>query len=303
MYDEDKKIYAILVFGYEVTEQVLAKNKIQELHEAHARELEEKVQQRTHELEAANEMLLQKNSELLSFAYVSSHDLQEPLRKIQMFTSRILSKEYDVLSDDGKDAFRRISDAAQRMQTLIQDLLAYSHAGVADKKFEIIDLRKIVEEVIIDHSESIAEKSATIEIVETSLISVNALQFRQVIQNLISNALKFSRNGTPPHIVVRSKINTGFQLQAAAHGRDLSRLIPNKEYCHISFSDNGIGFDPQYKERIFEVFQRLHNKNNYSGTGIGLAIVKKIIEHHDGFITASSEPNEGATFDIFIPAN
>ncbi|MDP4251375.1 MAG: chemotaxis protein CheB [Bacteroidota bacterium] len=302
MYDEHEKIYSILVFGYEVTELVNAKNKYQEGQQLHAKELEEKVQQRTLDLSEANAELQQKNEELRrmnkeleSFTYVSSHDLQEPLRKIQTFASLILEKENAVLSDKGKDHFHRMLDAADRMQILIKDLLTYSHTKILDRKFEKTDLNKLVQEVLIELGETIQRKAAILKVDSLCEANINPSQFLQMMHNLIGNALKFAKPGIPPHIIIKSKIAEGSQF------KNLS-LSPKTKYCHLSVSDNGIGFDPQYKEQIFEVFQRLHGKNEYPGTGIGLAIVRKIVENHNGLITASGELNRGATFDIYIPA-
>lgn len=294
MYDENKNIFSILVFGYEVTEQVIAKNKNLESQQLRAKVLEEKVQQRTLELSKANEDLQKMNGELESFTYVTSHDLQEPLRKIRTFAGRILEKDFEVLSDTGKDYFKRMTDAADRMQTLIKDLLLYSQTSIAERKLENSDLDKIVEEVKEDLMENILEKSAIIEAGHFGQAAINPFQFRQIMNNLIANAIKFSKTGVRPHIKIESKIRKGMDLQN-------KNLSPQKTYCHISVSDNGIGFNPEYKDKIFEVFQRLHAKEVYAGTGIGLAIVKKIVEDHDGIITATGILGEGATFDIYLP--
>jgi PAS domain S-box-containing protein len=247
------------------------------------------------QLAQKNAELEKMNIELQSFAYVSSHDLQEPLRKIQTFASRIISKEAGHLSDTGKDYFMRMQQAASRMQTLIQDLLAYSRTSTDDLVFEDTDLTDIVMEVKNDVKEVLAEKNAVIEMGEMCRAHIIPFQFRQLLHNLIGNALKFSKKDVPPHITIHSEKIKGDKIKVGA-------LPPGKNYCHISVSDNGIGFDPQYSERIFVVFQRLHGKEQFSGTGIGLAIVKKIVENHHGVITATSELNKGARFDIFIPS-
>jgi len=294
MYNEYKKIYSILVFGYEVTEQVLAKNKNLENEQFHRKELEERVQQRTLELSEANADLVKINKQLESFTYISSHDLQEPLRKIQAFSDRILKSEHAGLSEKGKDYFKRMQDAALRMQILIEDLLAYSHTNNSDISFENTDFNKIVDDVKNDLSESILEKNAIIEKGQLCEVRIIPSQFRQVIHNLISNALKFSKPGVTPHVIIKSESGEGRLFKN-------DKLSPEIIYCHITVTDNGIGFDPQYKDQIFEVFQRLHNKHEYIGTGIGLAIVKKVLENHKGVITASGTLNLGATFDIYIP--
>ena len=182
------------------------------------------------------------------------------------------------------------------MQVLIADLLAYSRTTFAERKFEIIDLKIIVDQVKSEFLETIESKKAIIEISEMCAANVIPFQFRQLMHNLIGNALKFSNPDIPPHIKITSSITTYAQTNSLP-------LNPEKEYCHISITDNGIGFEPQYKDRIFEVFQRLHDKQKISGTGIGLAIVKKIVENHNGFITATSQLNEGASFDVYIPNN
>jgi two-component system CheB/CheR fusion protein len=309
MYDENKLIYSILVFGYEVTDQVNARNKIREIQEEHSKELEEKVWQRTLELSEANELLNQKNNdlkkmnvELESFTFISSHDLQEPLRKIQTFAERILENDFANLSVTGKDYFNRMHSAASLMQTLIEDLLAYSHAGIVGRQFERVDLAKIMKEVSAEFSMLITEKKAVIIAEELDELYVNRPQFKQVITNLLANSLKFARQGVPPQIVIKTRIGSAKYLQDENPELPAGRLSPKHEYCHISFSDNGIGFDPQYKTKIFEMFQRLHSKEEYPGTGIGLSIVKKIIENHKGFIRASGVLNTGAVFDIYIPA-
>ncbi len=258
--------------------------------------LEEAVTNRTAELKQANQELQNMNKELQAFTYVSSHDLQEPLRKIQTFAGRILEKENQNLTDQGKNYFRLMQDAAQRMQTLIQDLLAFSRLSTADRKFVTTDLNKIIEEVKKDLKEAIAEKHAIITVKEICEVKIIPFQFRQLMQNLISNALKFSNTKIPPHITIASKNIKYSEL-------NMVNVQPQKEYCHINITDNGIGFEKEFAEKIFEVFQKLHGKEEYAGTGIGLAIVKKIVDNHNGIITATGELNKGATFDIYIPAS
>ncbi|MDR7371345.1 PAS domain S-box protein [Flavobacterium aquidurense] len=247
------------------------------------------------ELEQKNTELQKMNQELQSFAYISSHDLQEPLRKIQTFASLIMDKEFENLSDSGKDKFQRMQNAAQRMQTLINDLLSYSRTNVQERIFEKTDLSKIIDEVKDDLKEELEQKHATVVNLESCEVNIIPFQFRQLLYNLISNSLKFSYPDIPPRIEIKSDILKGEDL-------DNDKLKKDINYCHITISDNGIGFEQQYSAKIFEVFQRLHGKIEYNGTGIGLAIVKKIVENHNGFITATGEKNKGATFDIYIPA-
>jgi len=234
------------------------------------------------------------NKELESFNYISSHDLQEPLRKIQTFASRLTGDELQNLTEKGKEYVRRMQDAANRMQGLIADLLAYSRTVSTERKFETVELSTIIEAVKRDFLEIIAEKGAIIELQEMCETEIIPFQFRQLMDNIIGNALKFATPDLPPHIIIRSRIIKGNQLINP-------NLFVDKEYCHISIVDNGIGFDPQYKELIFELFKRLHDKEKIAGTGIGLTIVKKIVENHNGIISATSELNKGATFDIYIP--
>ncbi|MGK2860910.1 MAG: PAS domain-containing sensor histidine kinase, partial [Chitinophagaceae bacterium] len=246
-------------------------------------------------LKNQNDQLEKMNKELESFAYVSSHDLQEPLRKIQTFASRITEKEENNLSDSGKDMFNRMQNAAKRMQTLIQDLLAYSRTNTTERKFEITDLNEIIAEVKEDLKEELQEKHAIIEANQLCDAKIIPFQFRQLLHNLIGNSLKFSNPNHPPLIQIKCEIAKGMKLNN-------EKLSPQNKYCHITVSDNGIGFEEQYNERIFEVFQRLHGKNEYNGTGIGLSIVKKIVENHHGIVTAKGKLNKGATFEIYIPA-
>jgi two-component system CheB/CheR fusion protein len=189
-----------------------------------------------------------------------------------------------------------MQNAAERMQTLIQDLLAFSRLSTSDRKFQNTDLKTIIEEVKLEFKEAIEEKKALIEVKEICEVHIIPFQFRQLMHNLIGNALKFSNPNIPPHIVI-SSVNIAYSKL------NIENLPIRKEYCHISISDNGIGFEKEFAEKIFEVFQKLHGKDEYAGTGIGLAIVKKIIENHGGIITATSKLNEGATFDIYIPTS
>lgn len=249
------------------------------------------------ELQQKNTELEKMNKELQSFAYISSHDLQEPLRKIQTFATQILEKEFQNLSDLGKDRFNRMQNAAQRMQALINDLLSYSKTNIQERKFEKTDLTLIIKEVKEDLREELEQKNAVIEsdeICDEISIDIIPFQFRQLIYNLISNSIKFSKTDIPLHIQIKCKI-------AKSETFNTTKLLPETDYCHISISDNGIGFEQEYGEKIFDVFQRLHGRNEYAGTGIGLAIVKKIVENHRGIITAKGKQNKGATFDIYIP--
>jgi signal transduction histidine kinase len=254
-----------------------------------------------HELAFQNEQkeqraseLLVANAELQLFLNISSHDLQEPLRKIQMAASRIDQNDYMALSQKGRDHFIRMQEAAISMQALIDDLLTYSRTNSEERKFENMDIRLIVDEVRNELKDAIEEKGATIEVIDRCEANVIHFQFRQLMSNIISNALKFSKPDQPQRIVISSSLKKGSDCH-------VDKLIQDQEYCHIRIADNGIGFENIYKEKIFEVFQRLYGKETYKGTGIGLAIVKRIVENHNGVITANGEPNKGSTFDIYIP--
>ena len=239
--------------------------------------------------------LLIANKELESFTFISSHDLQEPLRKIQAFSNRIITEEHDTLSVKGKYYFERMQISALHMQTLINDLLAYSRTTATERKFENRDLNKIVKEVMAALKEDLQEKNATIEVNKLCMANIIPFQFRQLLQNLIANSLKFSKPGIAPHILISSKF--------IKYDESNQQQIPIREdYCHISVTDNGIGFEPKYNEKVFEIFERLPDGKKYEGTGIGLTIVKKIVENHGGIILAKSELGKGTTLDIYIPA-
>lgn len=279
VHNDERKVIGFSKVTHDLTEKKIA---------------DDQLKMNTVELEQKNTELERMNKELESFAYISSHDLQEPLRKIRIFSSQILERESDNLSDSGKLKVNRMQDAAQRMQVLIEDLLSYSRTNIAERKFEAVDFNKIVDEVKEDLSEELLQKHAIIETKDTCEVTVIPFQFRQLLFNLISNSLKFSGNTDTPRIVVKCKIDYGVDLNN-------SLLNDDTRYFHLSVADNGIGFEPEYSQKIFEVFQRLHGKHEYKGTGIGLAIVKKIVENHNGIITASGEPGKGATFDIYFP--
>ncbi len=257
-------------------------------------ELEKLVNDRTSEL-AQNVLDLGKmNKELQSFAYISSHDLQEPLRKIQTFVSLIDQTERQNLSEKGKDYFNRITTSAARMQSLISDLLAYSRTQTSERKFEEIAISRVIDEVKQDLAEEIAHKHAIVETGNMITLPVIHFQLRQLFYNLISNSLKFASPKRTCHIKIDSEIIEGSESIN-------KNLVRGKKYCHITVADNGIGFEMQYSEKIFELFQRLQGRNEYHGTGIGLAIVKKIVENHNGVVVAQGARDKGACFDIYLP--
>jgi signal transduction histidine kinase len=257
--------------------------------------IQKELKERTIQLEKKNIELENANKDLTTFTYISSHDLQEPLRKIHNFVELINTEEASSLSEKGKVYFSRLDATAKRMQHLIEDLLAYSQMKAGERRFVMVEFSTIVNQVIQDYADVIQKKAATIEYVNSLKVRVILFQFNQLMHNLVWNSLKFVNPTTSPVIRIITNI---------VHGRDLNikNLSREIDYCHISYSDNGIGFEPQYNERIFEVFQRLNSRESYAGTGMGLAICKRIVENHNGSITASGELGVGATFDIYIPA-
>lgn len=246
-------------------------------------------------LERNNKELKASNAELESFVYIASHDLQEPLRKIQMFGSRISDMELQSLSKNAKQYVDKMQQAAQRMQILIKDLLTYARTNKPDHQFTNISLQNIVTEVEMELNEEISSTGTIIECREMCSADIIHFQFKQLLTNLITNSIKFAKPDEPPAIVIMSKIIQSSEIKEA------NRNLAYKKYCHFQISDNGIGFEQQHSERIFEVFQRLHNQSEYAGTGIGLAIVKKIVDNHDGIIYANSSPGNGTVYDIFLP--
>ncbi len=233
------------------------------------------------------------NRELQDFAYVASHDLQEPLRKIAVFGERLKDQEGGKLDTPSRDYLERMQKAASRMQTLINDLLTFSRVTTKARPFTQVDLAQVAREVINDLEGRIELVEGRVEVGTLPLIDAEALQMRQLIQNLIGNALKFRRPDVPPVVKVGAQIITGPSPEG---GTTLARRL-----CRLTVSDNGIGFDEKYLDRIFNVFQRLHSRNEYEGTGMGLAIARKIVLFHHGEITAQSKPGEGAAFIVTLP--
>lgn len=247
------------------------------------------------EIELRIEQLAHANKELETFAYVASHDLQEPLRKITSFSQRLESKYGETLEDDGRMYLSRMLDATRRMGKLIDDLLLFSRATRRDKPFERTDLNECLAEAIYTLEVSIERNNAEV-VVENELPAIEAMasQMQQLFQNIIGNALKFNRPGVSPLIRVRSLNLSGNDM--GEHG-----LSSHRQYCLIEIQDNGIGFSQENAERIFTIFQRLHGRSEYEGAGVGLAICKKIVENHDGIIFARGEQGVGATISIILP--
>jgi PAS domain S-box-containing protein len=267
--DGDEKIYGVLLIGHDITNLM------------HANE----------QLENLNAELVKSNRDLEQFAYVASHDLQEPLRKIQTFTQ--LMQENSEEKEKQKVYQQKIAQAAARMQNLIRDVLSFSRISRTEEAFAPTDLNVIMENIKNDFELIIREKHAVINYPVLPVIRGIPLQLFQLFSNLISNSLKYN-DQTPV-------INISFEKPSAAEIQTYAKLNPDFSYIKFTFSDNGIGFEHEYSERIFNVFQRLHGKQTYSGTGIGLAICKKIVENHEGTIFANAEPKKGATFTVIIP--
>ena|SRR5688572_25454526 len=244
-------------------------------------------------LAAKNLELQNQNTELASFSYIASHDLQEPLRKIQAFISRITEKESASLSPSGLDYFARILEAAARMQNLIEALLNYSRTNTSEITLQPTDLNIVLEEVKKDLKEEIDQWNVLIASEPLPTLNLYPLQFHQLFSNILANAIKYRKPDVRPEIRITQNIVSSSTLYPDAAAAN--------QYWKISIQDNGIGFEQEYENKIFELFQRLHGRAEYEGTGIGLAICKKIMQNHNGFIKAEGRPNEGSTFHLYIP--
>lgn len=246
------------------------------------------------ELENRNLTLEANNKELQAFNYIASHDLQEPLRKIETFISRLIEKDIENLSDNGKQYVSRMQASIGRMRILINDLLQFSRTTRVEKVFETSNLNDLLEAAKFDLQQMIEEKKAIITSVHLPNSRVIPFQIQQLFANLLNNSLKYSQANIPPYINIT--IET-----IIAKDEPILQLNTKAQFYKIKFQDNGIGFDKDYANKIFELFTRLHNKDEYSGTGIGLAICKKIVENHKGYIFAEGEPNVGAAFTVYLP--
>ncbi len=254
------------------------------------------------ELKQKNDKLLAINTELESFNNIVSHDLQEPLRKIQMFISRIEDSELTNISDKGKEYFDKIKIASKRMQNLMIDMVNYSRTIKEDKVILPIDLNKVLNEIIERINITIEEYSAEVIVHQLPTIKGTHFQVNQLFENLISNSLKYKKDHLPPKIEIFEEVKFNDVVNELA---DLQngpiKNVTNKNYYKIVIKDNGIGFDPLYAQNIFQLFKRLETSNLYMGTGLGLAICKKIIENHNGYITADGQINVGSVFSIYFP--
>ena len=303
-------VRSVRVLNAENTQRMIAQVALKEVNET----LERRVHERTEELSSANARLQgevleraqaqrelrafahkleESNKELQSFASVAAHDLQEPLRKVQAFGDRLKSKFADALGDQGQDYLERMQDASGRMATLINDLLSYSQVTTKARPFVAVNLATVTEEVISDLEISIEEMNGRVEVDDLPTINADALQMRQLMQNLIGNGLKYHKEKEAPLVQVSAEL---VKATVERSGEPVT-----EDMCRITVTDNGIGFDEKYADRIFGIFQRLHNRTEYGGTGVGLAICKKIAERHGGTIDAHSEPDKGSEFVVMLP--
>jgi PAS domain S-box-containing protein len=293
--DRDGRIIGASKIARNITDQKQAERIISEGKERFRLELEATVQERTRELAELNTLLAKSNHELEQFAYIASHDLQEPLRKIHVF-SEILEETISKGGDPASLAksLNRIKSASVRMSRLIRDVLEYSRLSRAELTVASVDLNEIMKEVLAEFDLSVAEKKALISVGPLPVIKGIGVQFRQLFRNLIGNSLKFSQQ--------QPRISVSAEKAARADLPETLRSNGATKFFRITLQDNGIGFEQQHATTIFGIFQRLNSQDAYSGSGIGLALCKKIVENHGGAIRAASEPGKGARFNVFLPA-
>ncbi|RIV25509.1 PAS domain S-box protein [Fibrisoma montanum] len=278
------------IHAQKLIEQTLSDNK--EL--KYAKQQLEKYQR---ELESSIRELNRSNTELSQFAYIASHDLQEPLRKIQAFGDVLLAQYSTQLDASGADVLHRMQNSANRMQHLVKDLLTFSRLTTRPQSLRPLDLNQILTDVLSDLEVTISDKQASISIEPLPTLPGDPLQLRQLFQNLLSNALKFAHTDRLPAIKVLSTMVSAGQLPTTVS------LHNHRPYYALVVADNGIGLDEKYSERIFQLFQRLHNRRQYEGTGMGLAICKKVAENHGGTIAVHSQVGEGTTMTVYLPAD
>ncbi len=279
LFDINNRVYAVMIIGHDITEVVEASEKTKK-----AKEI----------LEAKNQELQRSNEELEQFAYVASHDLQEPIRKIATYSHKLLTRSKDQLSDETRTYLQRIHKSTSRMYELINGLLHYSRIARENNHFTPVDLRDIVTNVLADFDHKIQQKRAVVQFDELPKLEAVAVQMTQLFSNLIGNTLKFAKKEIPPVIQIAASALNEEQ-------KSFYKLNRKTSYVNIFYLDNGIGFEQAYAEKIFELFQRIHDRNQYEGSGIGLSICRKIVANHHGQIFAFSEPGKGATFQIILP--
>lgn len=281
LHESDGSVSGLIVIATDITEQVVARKREEE---------------RAMELLKINEELKRTNENLEEFTYASSHDLKEPIRKIRTFSSRLKQKLHNRLTQEETFWFTRMEKAAERMFYLVEDLLAYSYVNRQQGELEFVDLNEKLQMVIGDLELAIEEKKAIIHVGKLPALKGRRRQIQQVFQNLISNAIKYAKPGVPPEITI-----TATEVKGQEIADFFENLNPQQSFYQIEVRDNGIGFDPIYATHIFQVFRRLNFKPEYDGTGIGLAIVKKVMDNHQGFVRAESEPGKGASFKLYFP--
>ncbi len=273
-------------------QRLVAINKSLEIEIKERKANEDKVKQLNRQLLENIASLESANKDLDRFAFMASHDLQEPLRKIRMFSDRLFLKYREVLDGDGKTNIHRIQKAAERMQNLITDILTFSKISVDKPAFVDSDMNSLIGEILVEMDEELKDKKANVIVEKLPSLCVNPSLMKPLFHNLIGNALKYRKKEIEPTIKITS------DTTALLNGKTKEL---NTRYCRILVEDNGIGFDQKYAEEIFGMFKRLHHNTEFEGTGIGLALCKKIVEQHKGFISARSKINEGSTFIVSIP--
>jgi len=283
--NRDGNISGVMAVAVDVTDQVIARQKIEESEDI----LHKKVLERTAELERSNRSLEE-------FAHAASHDMKEPIRKIHFFSDSLKSSLASKLSPSEARMFERMENATKRMGLLIDDLLEYSHASYQPHQMEEINLNDKIKKVLEDLELTIEEKNAVITVEKLPTVKGFRRQLQQLFHNLISNALKYNKPDQVPEVVIRSQLVKGHEVPQPLLPEQL-----NKEFYLIEVIDNGIGFEQDNAERIFQMFHRLHGKAEYPGTGVGLSIARKVVENHNGYIWAESEPGQGAQFKVLLP--
>ena len=291
-FDSEGKAFQVRGILQDVTPQILYRQKMEES-EA---KLQQRVAERTIELENANNELMRSNVNLEEFAYAASHDMKEPIRKIHFFSDRLKHGLKDKLDEEQTRLFNRMENAAQRMSSLIDDLLTYSHISKGVSHLETIDLNKKLQQVMQDLELEIEERGAKINADPLPVIHGHKRQIQQLFQNLLGNAIKYSKPGVAPEVQIRTRI-----VRGAETPKPLSGVEADKQFHLIEIIDNGIGFEQKDADRIFHVFTRLHGNAEYRGTGVGLSIARKVVENHNGYIWADSEPGKGSAFRILLP--
>ena len=277
--NEEGEVYAVLILLHDVSKMLRAQNELEDLNKT---------------LEEKNKELEEKNEEITSFAFIASHDLKEPLRKLYTFSDWLLQREADSLSETGRNYLKKIANSVRRMDMLIEDVLVLTKIDCDKKAPSKIDLNAVLSRALGDMKDYIKERGAEIITEELPVIEGHDNQVFYLFKNILDNAVKFQPPGNQPLVKITTEQVEGYQI-------DSNRLEENIDYYRISFEDNGLGLDSQYFKKIFQVFQRLHNKSEFEGTGMGLAICRKIMQNHEGIITVESEPGKGSVFSCYFP--